>query len=176
MKPDVITMRSYQARRLDIVVDRSFEDFRHQYERAVPPYDAEAFEALVARRAPWADVLTLMRERAPHNFLIYWSSEDLQPMMNLAGDSAHCVEYLMGNHTIAERMYRHDPAVMLYAPLRTVVSGLADGKARFSIEQPSCAMGSFGVDAIYAVGAELDHEIATLLRHLGITVPPQLSD
>jgi len=28
-------------------------------------------------------------------------------------------QYLMGNHTIAERMFRHDPAVMLHAPLRT---------------------------------------------------------
>ena len=27
----------------------------------------------------------------------------------------------MGNHTIAEQMYRHDPAVMLYVPLRTVI-------------------------------------------------------
>ncbi|MDT5348412.1 MAG: hypothetical protein QOH91_1699 [Mycobacterium sp.] len=30
-------------------------------------------------------------------------------------------EYLMGNHTIAECIFRHDPAVMLHAPLRTVV-------------------------------------------------------
>jgi hypothetical protein len=26
----------------------------------------------------------------------------------------------MGNHTIAERMYRHDPRTMLCTPLRTV--------------------------------------------------------
>ncbi|MEU5554490.1 hypothetical protein ABZ738_32450, partial [Micromonospora sp. NPDC047793] len=175
MKPEAVTVRSYQARRLDITVDRPFEDFRHQYEQAVPPYDAEAFNALVARGAPWTDVLTQMRQRAPHNFLIYWRSGDLQPMMNLAGDSAHCVEYLMGNHTIAERMYRHDPTVMLYAPLRTVISSQPAGSARLTIEQPSCAMGSFGVDAIHAVGVELDHEVAALLRHLAVAIPSQLS-
>jgi hypothetical protein len=38
--------------------------------------------------------------------------------MSLAGDPARCTAYLMGNHTIAEQMYRHDPSVMLYAPLR----------------------------------------------------------
>ncbi|MEH1165166.1 hypothetical protein V6V47_07245 [Micromonospora sp. CPCC 205539] len=168
--------RSYQARCLDISVDRSFEDFRRQYEQAVPPYDATAFNALVARGAPRGDVLALMRERAPHNFLIYWSSGDLQPMMKLAGDPPHCVEYLMGNHTIAERMFRHDAAVMLYAPLRTVISDGHDGGARFIIEQPSRALGSFGLDAIHDVGVDLDHEVGALLTHLEIPVPTYLSE
>ncbi|WP_444947197.1 hypothetical protein [Micromonospora ureilytica] len=168
--------RGYQARRLDISIDRSFEEFRRQYEQAVPAYDAAAFNALVARNAPWDDVLALMRDRAPHAFLIYWSSGDLRPMMNLAGDPRHCVEYLMGNHTTAERMFRHDPAVMLYAPLRTLISDGPDGGARFVIEQPSHAFGSFGVDAIHEVGLELDREVAALLTHLEVPVPAGLSD
>lgn len=168
--------RGYQARCLDISIDRSFEDFRRQYEQAVPPYDAVAFDALVARGAPWDDVLTLMRERAPHDFLIYWSSGDLRPMMSLAGDPGQCVEYLMGNQTTAERMFRHDPAVMLYAPLRTVISDRPDGGARFVIEQPSRAFGSFGVDAIHEVGRKLDREVAALLTYLTVPVPAGLSD
>ncbi|PMR57413.1 hypothetical protein C1A38_30030 [Verrucosispora sp. ts21] len=174
MRPDRVAERPYQARRFDISVDRPFEDFRRQYEEAVPPYDPTAFNALVARGAPWSDVLSLMRERAPNGFLIYWSSGDLQPMMSLAGDSAQSVEYLMGNHTIAERMFRHDPTVMLYAPLRTAISS-GSGGTRLTIEQPSCAMGSFGVDAIHAVGVELDRKVAALLDHLGLPIPAQLS-
>jgi hypothetical protein len=27
----------------------------------------------------------------------------------------------MGNHTIAEQMFRYDPRAMLYAPLRTII-------------------------------------------------------
>ncbi|MGC4757910.1 hypothetical protein [Micromonospora trifolii] len=168
--------RRYHARCLDISIDRSFEEFRQQYEAAVPAYDATAFNALVARNAPWDDVLALMRDRAPHAFLIYWSSGDLRPMMNLAGDPRHCVEYLMGNHTTAERMFRHDPAVMLYAPLRTLISDGPDGAARFIIEQPSHAFGSFGVDVIHEVGLELDSEVAALLAHLEVRVPTGLSD
>ncbi|MEK8105629.1 hypothetical protein NKG94_11645 [Micromonospora sp. M12] len=168
--------RGYQARCLDISVDRSFDDLRRQYEQAVPAYDAAAFNALVARDAPWDDVLALMRDRAPHDFLIYWSSGDLRPMMNLAGDSRHCVEYLMGNHTTAERMFRHDPAVMLYAPLRTAITDHPDGGARFLIEQPSHAFGSLGVDAIHEVGLELDREVAALLTHLEVPVPAGLSN
>ncbi|MFG1866697.1 hypothetical protein [Micromonospora arborensis] len=168
--------RSYQARCLDISIDRPFEDFRQQYEQAVPAYDTAAFNALVARDAPWDDVLALMRERAPHDFLLYWSSGDLQPMMKLAGDPLRCVEYLMGNHTTAERMFRHDPAVMLYAPLRTVISDGPDGGVRFIIEQPSRALGSFGVDAIHEVGVELDRKVAALLAHLRVPVPAHLSE
>ncbi|MEU1591103.1 hypothetical protein [Micromonospora sp. NPDC005710] len=169
------TERGYHARRLDISVDRSFDDFRRQYEQAVPAYDATAFNALVARDAPWDDVLALMRDSAPHAFLIYWCSGDLWPMMNLAGDSRHCVEYLMGNHTTAERMFRHEPTVMLYAPLRTAICDRPDGGARFIIEQPSHAFGSFGVDAIHEVGRELDTEVAALLAHLEVPVPAGLS-
>ncbi|MEU4337857.1 hypothetical protein AB0F59_24920 [Micromonospora lupini] len=168
--------RGYHARCLDISIDRSFGEFRRQYEQAVPPYDAEAFNALVARNAPWDDVLALMRERAPHDFLIYWSSGDLRPMMNLAGDPRRCVEYLMGNHTTAERMFRHDPAAMLYAPLRTMIGDRPDGGARFIIEQPSRAIGSLGVDAIHEVGVDLDREVAALLTHLQVPVPAGLSD
>ncbi|WBB69999.1 hypothetical protein [Micromonospora sp. WMMD812] len=172
---DDVAVHGYPARRLDIRVDRPFAQFRGEYERAVPPYDKEAFDALVARQAPWSDVLDLMRERAPHGFLIYWSSDDVQPMMRLAGDSAHCVEYLMGNHTIAERMFRHDPAAMLYAPLRTTISAdAAGGGTRFTIEQPSCPMSSFGQPGITEVGLDLDREVADLLAYLGVAVPEQL--
>ncbi|WP_433533844.1 hypothetical protein ACQPZK_16730 [Micromonospora sp. CA-249363] len=170
------TERTYQARRLEISVDRPFEELRRQYEQAVPPYDKAAFDALVARHAPWDDVLTLMRERAPHDFLIYWSSGELRPMMSLAGDAGNAVEYLMGNHTIAEKMYRHDPTAVLYAPLRTMIGDVPGGGVRFVIEQPSHAFGSFGVDAIHEVGLELDREVAALLAHLELPVPAPLSN
>ncbi|MEO3769074.1 hypothetical protein [Micromonospora sp. B9E7] len=166
----------YQALRLDIPVDEPFTDFRRRYEEAVPPYDRDAYHALVARQAPWSDVLDLARRQAPYNFLIYWSSGDVQPLMRLAGDSGHCVEYLMGNHTTAERMFRHDPAIMLYAPLRTAITSNDDGSGtRFHIEKPSHAFASFSRDDITPVGVELDHEVAALLSHLGAPVPAALA-
>jgi hypothetical protein len=87
--------------------------------------------------------------------------------MRLAGDSPRCSSYLMGNHTIAERMYRHDPAIMLYAPLRTLIHEDADGTTWFSVDQPSTRFAGFGDPAITAVGLELDHRLAALLEHLG---------
>jgi hypothetical protein len=95
--------------------------------------------------------------------------------MRLAGDSPRCSSYLMGNHTIAERMYRHDPAIMLYAPLRTTIHEDAAGTTWFSVDQPSTRFASFGDAAITEVGLELDRKLAALLEHLGVTVPPALT-
>jgi uncharacterized protein (DUF302 family) len=81
----------------------------------------------------------------------------------------------MGNHTIAERMYRHDPAVMLYAPLRTTIHQDRQGVTRFSIDQPSTRFASFDVPDIAAVGLELDHKVAGLLQVLDVPVPPALA-
>jgi hypothetical protein len=163
----------YQARRLAVRVDAPFDDFRQRYEAAVPAYDVRAFDSLVERKAPWSEVLDLMNRSAPHGFLTY-SRIDTQPMMSLAGHPARCVEYLMGNHTIAERMFRYDPTAMLYAPLRTVIADDAGAGTRFSIEQPSCLLASFGNEEIAAVGVELDRKVAALLVHLDAPVPPPL--
>ena len=62
----------------------------------------------------------LIGDAAPFGFLIYFRNE-VHPVMALAGDRADCVAYLMGNHIFAERMFRHDPRALMYAPLHTVI-------------------------------------------------------
>jgi hypothetical protein len=49
-------------------------------------------------------------------------------------DDGSCVSYLMGNHTIAERMFRHNPSVMLHAPLRTAIWSTTNGPTRFTFD------------------------------------------
>jgi hypothetical protein len=165
---------AYQATRFTVEAGAPFEDFRTRYERAVPDYPAERFAELVARDAGWQEVLDLARESAPHDFMIYWKYE-AYPMMRLAGDPFRCVEYLMGNHTIAERMFRHDPSILLYAPLRTVIAEGADGVTRLSMDQPSAQFRGFGDPRIAEVGIELDRKVAALLRHLALPVPDTLT-
>ena len=91
--------------------------------------------------------------------------------MSRAGDSADCIAYLMGNHIIAERMFRHDPRTMLYAPLHTVIWEDDAGDAWFSMDQPSTQFASLGIPEITAVGLELDRKLANLLDVLNIEVP-----
>ena len=81
----------------------------------------------------------------------------------------------MGNHTIAETMYRHDPGIMLYAPLRTVLYEDLDGGTHFAIDQPSHHFGSFGDPDIAATGRLLDQKLAALLATLGVSVPDGLT-
>jgi hypothetical protein len=145
----------------------SFEDFRERYEAAVPEVDFERMAELRAQRASWSTVLAAAAQDAPHGFMRFWGT-DVGSLMQLAGDPGACVSYLMGNHTIAERMYRHDAAVMLYAPLRTTVHVDREGSTRFSIDQPSTRFASFDVPEIAAVGFELDRKVEALLRVLDV--------
>jgi hypothetical protein len=168
-----MTIHSHEVHRLAIAVGSDFEDFRDRYEQSVPSLDSERHAALVRESAGWDAILRTAAENAPHHFIRYWTS-DIGALMRLAGDSAHCSSYLMGNHTIAERMYRHDPGVMLYAPLRTAIHQDADGTTWFSVDQPSTRFASFGDPAITDIGLELDHKLAALLEHLGAPVPPAL--
>jgi hypothetical protein len=165
---------SHQTVRLSVDTRSPFQEFRQQYESAVPPLDGARVEALKQRQAPWEDFIQEAGRNAPHGFNIFWQT-DAGSLMRLAGDTAHSVVYLMGNYTIAERMYRHDPRVMLYAPLRTTIHEDRDGRTWFSADQPSSHFASFGVPGIAEVGAELDRKLASLMTVLGIPVPPGLA-
>lgn len=164
---------AHEVTRLEVAVGTPYGDFRGRYEQAVPVFDAARFAELQRAHAPWEAVLRATEEGAPHGFLRYWDF-DATPLMSLAGDRWNCVEYLMGNHTIAQRMFTYDPAVMLYAPLRTAIYEDAESRTWFAVDQPSTRFASFGDAAIAAVGVELDDRLAALLESLGAPVPEAL--
>jgi Domain of unknown function DUF302 len=162
----------YTVPRLTVPVPDAVE-FTRRYEAAVPNLPLDAVRDLVARRAPWSEMKSLVEDAAPFGFLIYFRN-NVGPVMQLAGDKSRCTAYLMGNHLIAERMFRYDPRAMMYAPLHTVIWEDHDGKAWFTIDQPSAQFGSFGIPELREVGLELDHKVATLLEALSVPVPDVL--
>ena len=162
----------YTVPRLTVPIP-AVREFQKRYETAVPDLPLETVADLVSRRAPWSDMVELIERSAPHGFLIYFRN-DVHPVMALAGDRADCVAYLMGNHIFAERMFRHDPRAMMYAPLHTVIWEDHDGKAWFTVDQPSAQFGSFGIPAVTEVGIELDHKLTALLEALAVPVPDVL--
>jgi hypothetical protein len=164
---------AHEVNRLEVAVEASYGDFRARYERVVPAFDAVRFAELQRTGAPWEAVLRATAESAPHGFLRYWNF-DVTPLMSLAGDRWNCVEYLMGDHTTAQRMFTHDPAVMLYAPLRTAIYEDAESRTWLAVDQPSTRFASFGDAAIAAVGVELDDRLAALLELLAAPVPEVL--
>ncbi|MET7393051.1 hypothetical protein ABZS66_06080 [Dactylosporangium sp. NPDC005572] len=169
-----ISAADWPARRLAIEVDGSLDDAVARYEALVPQYPAARFEQLVADKADWRTVVAVTDEIARHGFLIYWRFSG-DSLFGLAGDTTRWAAYLMGNHTIAERMARHDPAAMLYAPLRTVISQSPGGPTRFVIEQPRLQFASLGNPDVTPVGIELDHKLAALLDALHWPVPDGLT-
>ncbi|MEU3183325.1 DUF302 domain-containing protein [Streptomyces sp. NPDC006923] len=156
--------------RLDVALPAPYERAVRRYEELVPAYDAARFGQL----ASWQAVLDLAEINAPHGFMIYWRT-DVTSAMAGSGSGWKCTAYLMGNHTIAERMFRHDPATMLHAPLRTVIYADAHGGTRFVVDRPSSLFDSYDNPAIAAVGGELDRLVAGLLTLLGATVPKELT-
>jgi hypothetical protein len=171
---DRIDIASHEVRRLSVRVGVPYEDYLARYERAVPEFDAEHFGRLIEDHADWATILTATAGHAPHHFLMYWKG-DFNALLRLAGEPLRCVEYLMGNHTIAQRMYHHNPAILLYAPLRTVIYEDAERVTWFAVDQPSTRFASFGDPEITEIGVELDRKLAALLGHLGTPVPAVLT-
>ena len=174
MHSNPVSITGYSVKRMTVEVGSTPADFRSRYELAVPPLPVDEVKALVERQAPWQEMVDLVSAVAPLGFLIYFKNDGFDPIVRLAGDTASGVAYLMGNHIKMERMYRYEPAVIMYAPLHTVIWGNPDGPAHFTFDKPSDQFGSFADPRITAVGLELDRDLAALLEHLGIAVPDEL--
>jgi hypothetical protein len=157
----------FEVSRLQLPIAESFRSFVARYEAAVPQLDAAHLADLESRHAPWQEMLAFIELSAPHGFLIYWKN-DVHPVMSMAGDDLPCVAYLMGNHTIAERMFRLSPLAMMYAPLRTVIWEDRSGQSWFAIDRPSSLFASLGDPAIAAVGEQLDVKLSSLLNVLDL--------
>ncbi|MBV8965534.1 MAG: hypothetical protein JO191_05085 [Mycobacteriaceae bacterium] len=160
--------------RLVIDAEDTFDDVRHIYESLVPTIDLAAL-AEMAATGDLARVQRYTAEHAPHSFVNFWTLDPM-PMMRLWEHRRRAITYLMGNHLIAETMFRHDPGIILYAPLRTAIYEDTLGRAHFTIDQPSSKFASFGDARIAKVGAQLDVKVADLLRLMSLPVPTELNE
>ena len=157
--------------RLSFDTGQSYAGFRRRFEGAVPDISSEYLAAYAARGARWDEVVADAMNSSPHGFFIYWRS-DLAPLMSLAGSTVLCSTYLMGNHTIAPRMYRREPEAMLYMPLHTLIHADDQGTAWFVLDRPSSVFSSFGKPEITQVGTELDSKVLALLAALDVAIEP----
>ena len=153
--------------RIDIATGVEFDEFIQAFEKAAPNFDRESVRRLVEKGGTWDEVLAAAKINAPNDLMVY-AKIDAVPLFCLAGHETKATEYLLGNHTIAETMFRHDPKALLYAPLRLLVYADADGNAVFSMDQPSAAFGSLGIAEVTKVGESLDRKVVNLLRVIGV--------
>jgi uncharacterized protein (DUF302 family) len=153
--------------RVDVFTGVGFDEFLTAFETAAPPFDPIAMQQIVESGDTWDDVRAKVAENAPNELMVY-AKIDATPLLGVAGHAIKAVEYLVGNHVIAETMFRHDPKALLYAPLRALVHSDSDGNAVFSMDKPSSAFGSLGIADITEVGLSLDRKVANLLRVIGV--------
>ena len=158
----------HNVNRIVLDADCTFEELRDRYEALVPAN--ERATSLISQGKSWADIVADVKAASPYAFFIFWKM-DAMAAFRFAGHTGGCTEYLMGNFTVAERMYRHDPSIMLYAPLRTLIYTTPDGKTHFAIDQPASIFSGFSNPDIAAVGVELDNKTTALLRALDLRVP-----
>lgn len=155
------TVTTHEVERHDVVLPVGFDEAVATFERLVPPIDLPALESA----GTWDEAVALA-SAAPYGFLVYWRV-DVGAAMAGSAFPGRAVEYLVGNHVTAERMARHDPQVMLHAPLRMLIHDDAQGVAHLVVDRPSSYFGSYGSSAIAEVGGELDDAVERLLEALG---------
>ncbi len=158
--------------RFVIDTDDTFDDVRQRYESLVPTLDFAELSEVIAT-GDFARVQQYTAEHAPNSFINFWTLDPM-PMMRLLGHQRRAITYMMGNNVIAETMFRHDPGIILYAPLRTAIYEDTLCRVHFSIDQPSSKFASFDDLRIAKVGAQLDAKVAELLRLMSLPVPAEL--
>ena len=165
------TFTDHVIRRWHLPLGRAFDDAVAEFERIVPPIDPQRFQSLQT----WEENLALFDAIAPLG-LMRFGSIDALAYMRTSGIDRPGIEYFVGNHTIAERMYRHEPAAMLYAPLRLFIYADDAGQGVVVIDQPSMLFGSLGDRAdVASVGRELDQKVAAMLSAIDAEVPSLLA-
>jgi len=162
-----VTTTEHAMTRVDISTGIPYDDFLSAFEAAAPSFDPAPFQQIADSGGNWADVEAAVAAMAPLQLMIY-ARIDTAPIFAIAGHRTKAVEYLLGNHVIAETMFRHDPRAMLYAPLRLMVFSDADGNAVWSMDRPGDAFASLGQDAVTEVGLGLDAKVVTLLQAIGV--------
>ena len=85
-------------------------------------------------------------------------------LLQLEGAEQPLVAYSIGNVLLSEQMTKVDFAAGLYAPLRVVIYGNAEGGTTLEYDKPSSLFGQFQDPRIDAVAATLDSRLDTLLR------------
>jgi uncharacterized protein (DUF302 family) len=153
--------------RVDVFTGVGFDEFLTAFEAAAPRYDPVPMQRIVESGGTWDEVRAKVAENAPNELMVY-AKIDGVPLLGIAGHDVKAVEYLLGNHVIAETMFRHDPKALLYAPLRVLVYSDPDGNAVFSMDRPGSAFGSLGIAEVTEVGLSLDRKVANLLRVVGV--------
>ncbi|AYG05050.1 hypothetical protein [Gryllotalpicola protaetiae] len=163
----------YAARRVELVTNAHFEALAAAFESAVPELtDAAALDRL-AEDGDWQAFTRRLAWESPSGFVRVWSSRPGE-LMNAAGSGRPSGVWLIVNHAIGARLFRHDPATVLYSPVRVEAHAAAGAGTVLAFDVPGARLRSFGTNKVTQAGAELDRALGDLVEDLGLPRPVAL--
>lgn len=163
----------YTARRVELATNARFETFTAAFETAVPELTDAAALARLAEDGDWQSFTRGLGWEAPSGFVRTWSSRPGE-LLSSAGSGRPSAVWLLVNHAIGARLFRHDPATALYSPLRVEAHAAAAAGTVLAFDVPSAQLRSFGTNKVTQAGAELDRALGDLLEDLGVPRPGAL--
>ena len=167
------TTEDYPARRVRLATNARFDSLVAAFEQAVPALDDDEALTRLTADPDWPGFLRGLQWEAPSGFVRVWSSTP-SDLMRFAGSPAPSAVWLIVNHGITARLYRHDPSALLYSPLRIEAHSAQDAGTIVSFDVPSLQLRSFAINKVTQAGAELDRALGALLEDLGIPRPSAL--
>ncbi|MHA7984847.1 hypothetical protein ACX9R5_03495 [Rathayibacter sp. CAU 1779] len=167
------TTTEYAATRVQLHLNARFDSFVAAFEEAVPSLtDADA-SARLTEDGDWSGFVRGLQWEAPSGFVRVWTSRP-DELMRFAGNPTASAVWLIVNHGIGARLFRHDPAALLYSPLRLEAHAARDAGTVLGFDVPSASLGGFGINKVAQAGAELDRALGDLIEDLGIPRPTAL--
>jgi hypothetical protein len=163
------------VRQITIPTGMQWAEFRAAYEEAVPHFDRLEAIGVVLSGSGWDAICRLSAATATHGFVNFFVF-DPSPVMALNGNQGKAVTYLAGNIIKAEAGFRIKPHCFLYLPLRIVIAADASGYAVLSLDHPTDLFAAYDEPELEPVARDFARSFAALLEHLGLAVPPQLTE
>ena len=163
----------YPARRVELDTNARFEALIAAIESAVPELTDAAAVARLADDGDWQAFTRGLAWESPSGFVRVWSSRP-DALMTAAGSARPSAVWLLVNHAVGARLFRHDPATLLYSPLRLEAHAAQDAGTVLAFDVPSARLRSFGTNKVTQAGAELDRALGDLVEDLGLPRPGAL--
>jgi hypothetical protein len=174
MSAQGVAVLNRQVRRFVINTGRPFDVFRKQWERAVPAWSWHTAVAEAKGGGGWPAVANLS-DRTAGNGLVNLSTFDPSPVMRLAGHQLRAVTYLADNLVLEEELYRHDPAVIEYLPIRLTISELpGNDDSTLTFDKPCDLFGGYAAPELVKAAHGVEEAVASALRAVNLPVPPEL--
>jgi uncharacterized protein (DUF302 family) len=156
----------FEVERIDVPSKKSFSEMIAALEEHIPSADFATFAQMVSSRLSAQEIARVVDGMVRDLGFLVLAKIEQGPLVSLLGKPKKLSVFLIGNPVLANRMFEHNPAVGLYAPLRVSIYEDAQGTCHFTYDRPSALLEQFGNEEIRAVARILDQRMEILADRL----------